>query len=86
MPSMPAYTDADDTPGVQRTIGITCCTTASVRARLVPGGIVIDIETLFWSCAGMKPRGVSSTRQAGERQQARIQDQQQRAAIQQRTG
>ena len=63
MPSMPAYTDADDTPGVPSTIGITCCTTASVRARLVPGGIVTEIATLAWSCAGMKPRGVSSTRQ-----------------------
>ncbi len=41
-----------------------CWITASVRARLVPGGIVTVSATLFWSCAGMKPRGVSSTRQA----------------------
>jgi hypothetical protein len=60
---MPEYTDADDTPGVPSTIGITCCTRASVRARLVPGGIVREIATLFWSCDGMKPRGVSKMRQ-----------------------
>ena len=41
-----------------------CCTTASVRARLVPGGIVSETATSFWSCAGTKPRGVSITRQA----------------------
>ena len=63
-PSMPAYTDADDTPGVPSTIGMICCTTASVRARLVPGGIVSETATSFWSCAGTKPRGVSITRQA----------------------
>ncbi len=40
-PPMPAYTEADDTPGVSRMMGITCCTIASVRARLVPGGIWI---------------------------------------------
>jgi hypothetical protein len=43
-------------------MGTTCWTIASVRARLVPGGMVIEIATLAWSCTGMKPRGVSSTR------------------------
>ena len=43
MPSMPEYTDADDTPGVPSTMGTTCCTMASVRARLVPGGMVMEI-------------------------------------------
>ena len=46
-PPMPAYTEADDTPGVPRMIGITCCTSASVRARLVPGGISTWIITSF---------------------------------------
>ena len=63
MPSMPEYTDAEDTPGVSSTMGTTCCTMASVRARLAPGGIVIEIATLAWSWTGMKPRGVSNTRQ-----------------------
>ncbi len=63
MPSMPEYTETDDTPGVPSTTGRICCTTASERARLAPGGNVTDSETLFWSCDGTKPRGVSITRQ-----------------------
>ena len=63
VPSMPEYTEVCRTPGVFRMIGIACCTMASVRARLVPGGMVIEIATLFWSCTGMNPRGVSSRRQ-----------------------
>ena len=60
-----------------------CCTTASVRARLVPGGIVTDSATLSWSCAGMKPRGVSSMRQPVSTKRPAYSTHQQRAAAQQ---
>ncbi len=61
---MPEYTEAAHTPGVSSTMGTTCCTMASVRARLLPGGMVMDVVTVAWSCTGMNPRGVSITRQA----------------------
>ncbi len=63
LPSIPAYTEADDTPGVSRVIPITCCTMASVRASVAPTGSCTEMETLPWSCGGMKPRGVSMSRQ-----------------------
>ena len=43
MPSMPEYTDAEETPGVSSTMGTTRCTMASVRARLLPGGMVMEM-------------------------------------------
>ncbi len=80
---MPAYTDADDTPGVPSTIGITCCTTASVRARLVPGGIVTRDRNVVLVLRGDEAARRVEHAPAGEHEQARVEHAQQRAAAQQ---
>ena len=80
MPSMPEYTEAEDTPGVSSTMGTTRCTMASVRARLLPGGMVIEIVIVDLVLHGHEAARRIDHAPGRQPHQARVQHQHQRAA------
>jgi hypothetical protein len=62
-PSRPAIIASSTMPSVSRAIWPARCITASVRSSAEPGGSWTTPIRKPWSCSGMKPVGVSVSRQ-----------------------